>query len=198
VDLEIFNVKVPPERRVPKVLWVGSENHRRLKGYDQVMCPVRDALAAEGIDCELLLVDSYDPSKRTPAEMADWYNAGTVLVCASGSEGTPNPALEAAACGCTVVATPVGNMPQLIRNDRNGYLVDQDVGAILEGVKMASTKYLRLAGQMQEDIQAWSWAERAPRYFEVFRRTLRGATSGEPGALDELAAPSIRARAALG
>ena len=173
MDLDIFNLKAPIDRRVPRVLWVGSENHRRLKGYDQIMCPVRDALTAEGVGCDILLVDSYDPGKRTPKEMADWYNTGTILVCASRSEGTPNLALEAAACGCTVVATRVGNMPQLIRNGLNGYLVDRDVASIIDGIKAASARYLELAGQMQRDIQAWSWAARAPRYFEVFRRALR-------------------------
>ncbi|MEO8601389.1 MAG: glycosyltransferase [bacterium] len=39
-------------------------------------------------------------------------------------EGTPNPALEAAACGCTVVSTPVGTLPELIRDAANGYLVE--------------------------------------------------------------------------
>ena len=127
VDLNIFSVQRPLAERRPKILWVGSEKHRRLKGYDDFMLPLQDRLRAQGIDCELLLVDSYGSHKRAPREMAEWYNTGTVLVCASENEGTPNPALEAAACGCTIVSTKVGNMPELIRDDVNGYLVDRDV-----------------------------------------------------------------------
>ena len=48
--------------------------------------------------------------------MAAWYDTGTVYVVASQFEGTPNPALEAASAGCVVVSTPVGNMPELIRD----------------------------------------------------------------------------------
>src|SRR5262249_3208239 len=105
VDLDIFTTRRPPADRRPKVLWIGSEFYRRLKGYDDIMIPLRERLAARDIECELLLVDSHSPQKRTQAQMAEWYNDGTVLVCASQSEGTPNPALEAAACGCTVVST---------------------------------------------------------------------------------------------
>src|SRR4029077_12159719 len=119
-------------------------------------------LRARGIDCELLLVDSRGPDKRTQREMAAWYNDGTVLVCASESEGTPNPALEAAACGCTVVSTPVGNMPELIRHDVNGYLVERDPAAFVAAIKRACDNYPRLARAMRADIQEWHWAARSP------------------------------------
>jgi glycosyltransferase involved in cell wall biosynthesis len=107
--------------------------------------------------------------------MADWYNTGTVLVCASATEGTPNPGLEAAACGCTVVSTPVGNMPELIRSGENGYLVERRVDALLEGVRTAVADYPRLARQMLADIQDWGWDRRSAAYFRLFRRLALGA-----------------------
>ena len=172
VDLEIFSVARPPAARRPKVLWVGSALYRRLKGYDDFMVPLRERLRARGIDCELLLVESRGPHKRTPREMAEWYNNGTVLVCASESEGTPNPALEAAACGCAVVSTRVGNMPELIRDDVNGYLVERDLDALAAGVDRALDAYPRLAEVMQRDIRTWHWAERSRQHFALFRDVL--------------------------
>lgn len=169
VDLEVFSVTRPPASRRPKVLWVGSELYRRLKGYDDLVLPLRERLRARGVDCELLLVDSRGPRKRTPRQMAAWYNDGTVLVCASASEGTPNPALEAAACGCTVVSTPVGNMPELIRDDVNGYLVERDLDALTAGVERALDAYPRLAAAMQDEIRGWHWAERSREHFAFFR-----------------------------
>jgi glycosyltransferase involved in cell wall biosynthesis len=174
VDLDVYTITRPRERRDPKVLWTGSERFRQLKGYDDIMLPVQQQLRAAGIPCELLLVDSRGPHKRTRTEMVDWYNSGTVLVCASQSEGTPNPALEAAACGCTVVSTPVGNMPELIRHDVNGYLAPRDPDALAAAIRLACEHHPRLARAMGHDIQAWHWAKRI-EFFDVFREVIGGA-----------------------
>jgi len=172
VDLDVFTMTRRPEVRTPKVLWTGSARCRALKGYDDILLPVQKQLRAGGIECELLLVDPLSVHKRSTPEMIDWYNHGTVLVCASQSEGTPNPALEAAACGCTVVSTPVGNMPELIRHDVNGYLVERNPAALVGAITLACENYPRLARAMQQDIQTWHWAARTPEFFRVFREVL--------------------------
>lgn len=174
VDLEIFTVTEPLDRRRPKVLWVGSERKRRLQGYEELALPLQEKLRARDIACDLLLLDSDSRHRRTPQEMADWYNGGTVLVCTSASEGMPNPALEAAACGCTVVAPHVGTMPELIRHDVNGYLVERDIEALTAAVELACANHARLAAQMQEDIRGWHWAGRSADFFALFRALLEG------------------------
>lgn len=170
VDLTIFYPTRPSALRPPRVLWCGSEYHRTLKGYDDLILPLFRRLSAEGIDCDALLVNSRGNDKRTQKEMAEWYNTGTVLLCASETEGTPNTALEAAACGCTLVSTRVGNMPELIRDGENGYLVDRDLESLYQGIHRSLSNYLRLATQLQQDIQPWGWQERSKQFFELFRR----------------------------
>ena len=115
VDVEIFRPLSPPEDREPRVLWCGSSYHSVLISHDNMVVPLFARLEGEGIASEAMLVDSRGRDRLGQREMAPWYNRGTVLVCASESEGTPNTALEAAACGCTVDTTRVGNMPKLIR-----------------------------------------------------------------------------------
>ena len=44
----------------------------------------------------------------TFGDMPEWYSHIDVLICASESEGTPNPVLEALACGVPVISTHVG------------------------------------------------------------------------------------------
>jgi len=44
--------------------------------------------------------------------MVEFYRSLDVYVCASRSEGTPNPCLEAAACGLPVVTTRVWAAPK--------------------------------------------------------------------------------------
>jgi glycosyltransferase involved in cell wall biosynthesis len=174
VDLTTFRLSRPIEPRQPRVIWCGSEYHRQLKGYDELIVPLFSRLREDQIDCEALLVDSQRADKRSPQEMAEWYNTATVLVVASETEGTPNPALEAAACGCTLVSTRVGNMPELIRDGENGFLVDRDLESLLEGVRRAVASHSSLATQLHHDIQSWGWTSRASNFFEVFRAVVAG------------------------
>jgi hypothetical protein len=181
VDGAVFDVRVPPAARRPRVLWVGSAVARQVKGYDDYVLPLMAALRARGIETEALLVDSFG-AKRSPEEMAAWYNSGTVIVCASEAEGTPNPPLEAAACGCTIVSTRVGNMPELIRDGENGFLVDRRADALLEGALAAVRDYPRLAARMQRDIVPWLWSHRSPEYYAAFREVL-GSPPDAPAAV---------------
>jgi glycosyltransferase involved in cell wall biosynthesis len=180
VDLDEFRVTRPIEQRRPQVLWTGSERYRAVKGYDALLLPLARRLEGLGIATSFRLVDSHRADLRTHHAMADWYNTGTVLVCASAAEGTPNPALEAAACGCVVVSTPVGNMPELIRNGQNGYLVERSGDALLRGVRAAIAGYPTLARQLQADIQAWGWGGRSRAHFAVFRHV--AGRDGQPAA----------------
>jgi glycosyltransferase involved in cell wall biosynthesis len=151
---------------------VGSESQRELKGYDDCLVPLQERLTSMGIASDFRLVDSFGSAKRSQQVMAAWYNTGTILVCASQAEGTPNPGLEAAACGCVLVSTPVGNMTELVRSGQNGYLVERSVDSLLAGVLAAIDGYPRLAAQLQRDIQHWGWHTRSHAHFDAFRRVL--------------------------
>jgi glycosyltransferase involved in cell wall biosynthesis len=180
VDLETFKIGRPIGERKAKVLWCGSRLHSRLKGYDDLLIPLRDAMAQRSIDCDLLLVDSFGNLKLSAQQMANWYNGGSVYVCASRTEGTPNVALEAAACGCTIVSTAVGNMPELVRDGINGYLVEHDVDALCDGVLRAIGDYAQLAHSMQVDITAWAWKSRAAEFYDLFREAVATPRSDPP------------------
>jgi hypothetical protein len=57
------------------------------------------------------------------AAMVDWYQGITVQVTASSMDGTPNYALESAATECAQLATPIGNIPEFLRDGVSGYLL---------------------------------------------------------------------------
>lgn len=175
VDREVFRVDTPIENRKPRVLWCGSKFHRKNKGYDSILRPLKDRLAKRGIACDLHLVDSHG-RRRNQDQMAAWYQSGTIYVCASQSEGTPNPALEAASCGAVVVSTRVGNMPELIEDGVNGFLVERDQNAIHDAVLKAVDRYPEMSAAMQERIASWHWRERSRQYYDLFRRLINGAT----------------------
>ena len=57
-------------------------------------------------------------------DVAPYYAAFDALVLPSGNEGTPVSAIEALAAGRPVVATRVGGVPDVIRDGKDGFLVE--------------------------------------------------------------------------
>ena len=51
------------------------------------------------------------------------FNIADAYVLASYQEGMPFSVMEAMSCGCICICTNVGDLPRLIRNSVNGYLV---------------------------------------------------------------------------
>jgi glycosyltransferase involved in cell wall biosynthesis len=70
------------------------------------------ALAAAEIDALRWRVASDVP----PSEMPLYYNAANLLLHTSASEGSPNAVKEALACNLPVVATPAGDIVELLRD----------------------------------------------------------------------------------
>jgi glycosyltransferase involved in cell wall biosynthesis len=168
VDHRIFKpTGIPVNQRKPKVLWTGSTYHAKLKGYD-ILKGLDQSLASKGIGLDLRLVDSHG-EKYTAEEMAHWYNTGTIYVVASESEGTPNPALEAASCGLGIVTTKVGNMLELIQDKVNGVFVERHKNSILSGIFHAHENITSLSQQILEDIKPWDWRIKSEQFFSLVR-----------------------------
>lgn len=60
------------------------------------------------------------------SNLPDIYNIADVTFLYSHSEGLPLVALESLACGTPVISNAMGDLPRLIKNDYNGYIVDRD------------------------------------------------------------------------
>jgi len=56
-----------------------------------------------------------------PSSVAEWMSSADVLTLPSWSEGYPNVLVEALACGCPVVASRVGGIPEIV-NEHNGLM----------------------------------------------------------------------------
>lgn len=99
---------------------------------------------------------------RAYPEVGELYQAIDLYVVCSREEGGPKAVLEAMASGVPLVATRVGQAPDLVHHDRNGWLADvEDVDALVH------------------------WSARALRYTPEVEQVLRAArTTAEANAYD--------------
>ncbi len=65
------------------------------------------------------------------ADVVDWLRTIDVYINSSRSESFPNALLEAMACGCCVIGSKVGGIPELIAHGINGLTFDRDSPAAL-------------------------------------------------------------------
>ena len=63
----------------------------------------------------------FEPSQ---AQVAGWMRGIDIFINASSSESFPNALLEAMACGCCVIGSKVGGIPELVTHHRDGLLFD--------------------------------------------------------------------------
>jgi glycosyltransferase involved in cell wall biosynthesis len=60
----------------------------------------------------------------TRPNAADWMRGMDIFVNASSIESFPNSVLEAMACGCCVIGSKVGGIPELITHEQDGLVFD--------------------------------------------------------------------------
>lgn len=163
----------PPEPLSLRVGWAGSLKNQGAehRGVQEFIAPA--VAAVEGADLRLAIREE---KWRDRDEMLDFYHSLDVFVCASRTEGTPNPCLEAAACGLPVVTTRVGNMPELILDGENGFFVERDAADIAEKLRrLRDDPELRdRLGRAARTtvVESWDWRCQAARYEPMFKAVL--------------------------
>lgn len=99
-----------------RVGWSGDpDKHKEIKNVDML----KDV-------CGTLGMYLRTSTNRTRPHLNKWYNGIDLLVCASKSEGGPLSILEAGSCGIPVISTPVGLVPEIIKDGENGFIVPHD------------------------------------------------------------------------
>ena len=136
-------VKAEVEAYGPAPVFVHTGRCHPVKNQ-QLLVASFNALRAEGANFSLLIIGSGYESElgRSLKEQAcdrvfflgEKDNVTDYLLCAdafcltSSSEGLPISLLEALACGATPVCTPVGGIPDVVKEGRTGYLSDGTEG----------------------------------------------------------------------
>jgi GT2 family glycosyltransferase len=197
VDLSLFRPLGDGRREGPlrvgwagNSTWMGNRGEVDPKGLRTVLRPAIERLRDEGLPIELMLADR--ESRFLPhGDMPCFYNSLDVFVCCSESEGTPNPVLEAMACGIPVVSTDVGIVPEAFGTMQGEFIVERSVGAFADALRTLARDYVRrdlLRKENLASIEAWDWRKKAADIGEFFQDTIRDKQqrreermSAEPG-----------------
>jgi glycosyltransferase involved in cell wall biosynthesis len=114
------------EKRIDRFLAILNRLHRqsaiKVKGIIIGDGPLRPQL--EHRAQQIGLLPDVVEFRGAISDMAAAYREADILVLTSDWEGTPNVLLEAMASGLPVVATRVGGVPEIVREDETGKLAD--------------------------------------------------------------------------
>lgn len=101
--------------------------------------------------------------------LPSYLNETKIVVVPSYKEGLPNIVLESMACGCVVLATPVGGIPGVIKNGDTGFLLQSnhpehiadkiiellDRPKLLEKVSVNACNYVRENFGYEKTFEVW-------------------------------------------
>lgn len=142
------------------------------KGSHTILRPALEMLKSRGVEVEEYFADRqirHIPHDRMP----EYYNAIDILVCCSEIEGTPNPVLEAMACGVPVVTTNVGIVSEVLGpQQRNFILKERSATALANAIEQLARNRLMLSILAEENLQSikpWDWSVRTDALRRFFR-----------------------------
>jgi glycosyltransferase involved in cell wall biosynthesis len=108
-------------RAIPLIL----ERHDNLKfflgGHGPLYDRIKDELKNNNLSQKVKLTGWISHDK-----IADYLNELKLFILPSYSEGLPTGVLEAMACGTPVLATPVGGIPDIIKDGETGFILEDN------------------------------------------------------------------------
>jgi glycosyltransferase involved in cell wall biosynthesis len=143
VDTNIFNIKTMLKYRKNVVGYIGCLNYGKgilsfidaIKIVSQCDNNIEFIIVGDGplfqqvyyfLESEKLLQKVKLVKWVSRDEVARYLNKIKLLVLPSYNEGLPGIILEAMACGTPVAATPVGGIPDIIKNGKTGFILENN------------------------------------------------------------------------
>ena len=181
VDLNLFKPVGNKLKRKKLVIgWVGNSKWapelEDYKGFNTIIKPVLEDLKKEGYPIETFFADRNErmiPHNKMP----EYYSKIDILICASKCEGTPNPVLEAMACGIAIISTDVGivsdafgkKQKEFILPKRNKEELKKKLIMLLEDRKLLSA----LGRENLVSIKDWEWQKKCLEFKKFFDVNLK-------------------------
>ena len=110
----------------------------------------------------------------TPRQAYDEYAQAEIFCGLSRSEALGNVFIEAMASGCAVIATNVGGIPDVVKNEETGLLVPvDDSAAAAQAIKRLITDMplrAKLSTAAKRGMEKYGWSGIAKQYANVLRQ----------------------------
>lgn len=186
VDLELFypkNIKRfnNIKDRELVVGWVGNsawngDLENDYKGLNTIIKPVIEDLRIDAYNIRLECCDKLE--KMIPHnKMVDYYKNIDVYICASVNEGTPNPVLEAMACGVPIISTNVGIVSEALGEKQKKYICKTREKEELKRKIMSFIDDLDNVKELVEEnisqIKKWDWKLKTNDFRYFFEECLK-------------------------
>lgn len=186
VQISLFNIKKVVSQRQNLIVFVGRIS--REKGVLNLVEAIPKVLAIRN-DLSFLLVGNgalfQDIQQRVKKEkiaskvkftgwvphdkLPEYLNEAKLLVLPSYSEGLPGVVKEAMACGTPVLATPVGGVPDLVKDGNTGFILSSNdpeqiairiiellsKSELLEKVSTNAHNYVRENFSFEKTLENW-------------------------------------------
>lgn len=167
-----------PEKRLDLLLKAFAQVRSLLPGMKLLVVgsgPVLPQLEALRDELGIASDCVFEPSQT---EVAPWLRALDIYVMSSETESFPNALLEAMACGCAVIGSRVGGIPELITDAVSGLLFEsknvEDLAAALGKLILEPELRRRLAERAADLAHDTFSMEINARRNESLYRTLLG------------------------
>jgi glycosyltransferase involved in cell wall biosynthesis len=185
VNFEKFSVAEKPNRNSLKLLFIG--NLIKTKGVFELLIAAKK-LANEKVDFELTIIGSGPEANNLTSyivendlsasvkliggvlheQLNEWLAKSHALILPSYREGVPNVIMEALATGTPVVATKVGGIPEVIKNEVNGILLDDyNPNTIYKGIKQLMAE-IWSSDDILNSVDSYTWDNTSKQFLGTF------------------------------
>ena len=112
--------------------------------------------------------------RQPQEELPQWYGQMDIVLMPSRSEGFGLTAIEAMACGCVVVASDTGGLPEVVRDGICGLLHRTedvtDMASKISALISDTALYAQLRAQSLQEVEKYSFERYAALMNDLYKR----------------------------